>query len=466
MSPELNELLLKVACSPLIDGGDRTAAARLILATVRQGLAIARASIWLYQGHEQLGCELLDSHCSDNSEQLPKLSQQQFPNYFMALHSERNIVAPDAQRDPRTAEFTHNYLQPLGIGAMLDTPIRHHGQMIGILCAEHVGPPRQWLADEITFTANLADLYGRAISAAERLQYEQRLEQANSQLEQRVAERTAQLEQSLDDLRTMQEQLVESEKMAALGNLVAGVAHEVNTPLGVAVTAASHCRDELQLLEQLHQQQRLTEREFSQRLHSLKQGIGLVESNLGRAANLVRDFKRSAADQSCAERNRFMLNDYLQTLASSLGPLLRQHQIQLQLALPAGIECDTYPGALAQVITNLATNAARYAFPEPRQQDARLSISASLVDDDIFLQISDNGIGMGEQVRKRAFEPFFTTGRGKGGTGLGLAIVYNLVTQTLGGTISLASAPHAGSHFDSCLPRVAPHRPPAQPADH
>ncbi len=457
MTPELDELLLNVACSPLIDDGDRTAAARLILTTVRQGLAVDRASIWLYQGPTLLGCELLDSRCGDHGERLPKLSQQQFPNYFMALYSERNIVASDALQDPRTAEFASCYLQPLAIGAMLDTPIRHRGQMIGIICAEHVGGPRQWLADEITFTANLADLYCRAISAAERLQYEQQLEQANSQLEQRVAERTAQLEQSLENLRTMQGQLVESEKMAALGNLVAGVAHEVNTPLGVAMTAASHCREELQTLEQLHQQQQLTEREFNQRLYSLKLGLGLVENNLERAASLVRDFKRTAADQSCTERDRFMLDDYLKTLASSLGPLLRQHQIQLQLALPAGIECDSYPGALAQVITNLATNAARYAFPEPHQQEARLTISASLVDDDIFLQISDNGAGMGEQIRKRAFEPFFTTGRGKGGTGLGLAIVYNLVTQTLGGTISLVSAPHAGSHFDICMPRVAPH---------
>lgn len=456
MTAELDELLLNVASSPLIDSGDRLAAARLILATVRQGLSVARASIWLHQGPTLLHCELLDSHCGDDGSTLPTISQQQIGNYFAQLGHERTLMICDTSQDPRVAEFFHDYLQPFAIGALLDAPIRHHGQMIGIVSIEHIGGPRQWLADEINFAANLADLYGRAVSAAERVRYEQQLEQANNQLEQRVTERTIQLEKSLTDLRTMQNKLIESEKMAALGNLVAGVAHEVNSPLGVAITAASHCREELKTLEQQYQQHQLTEREFNQRLESLNQGLGLVEHNLERAANLVRDFKRTAADQSCGERAHFTLDEYLNTLASSLGPLLRQHQIQLQLVLPANIECDSYPGALAQVITNLAINAARYAFPEPRPQAAVLTISASLIDDDIFLQISDNGIGMSEQIRKRVFEPFFTTGRNKGGTGLGLALVYNLVTQTLGGTVRLSTAPHAGSHFDLCLPRIAP----------
>ena len=127
MTPALEELLLKVACSSLIDDGDRTAAARLILSAVRQGLAVDRASIWLYQGHERLSCELLDSRGSDNGQHLPKLSQQKFPNYFMALYGERNIVADDALQDPRTAEFASGYLQPLAIGAML-------GLLAGLIC--------------------------------------------------------------------------------------------------------------------------------------------------------------------------------------------------------------------------------------------------------------------------------------------------------------------------------------------
>ena len=457
INERLQQILLRVSCSPALDSGDTNAASDLLLDAACDGLAIARSSIWLSEPEQELRC--LRLHCAGSPDQAQPdlvLTNSDYPAYFAALASERAIVADDAHQHPATREFSHGYLTPLGIGALLDIPLRHRGRMVGIICCEHVGGQRQWLPAEITFTANLADLFGRVLTAGERLAYEQQLEQANVTLEQRVAARTLELEQALDDQRKMQRQLVENEKMAALGQLVAGVAHEVNSPLGVAVTGVSHCITELAELDQRYRQGQLTESDFNQRLLGLQQGLTLVDSNLQRAARLIADFKRTAADQSNDDRQQFLLDDYLRSISNSLGPLFRHHGVQLELQLPSAVHCDSYPGALAQIITNLATNSMRYGFGEGFSGKPTLLISASQVEDDIYLSINDNGLGMSEVVRQRVFEPFFTTGRASGGTGLGLAIVHNLVTNTLGGQIRLDSAPNAGCHIEIRFPRCAP----------
>ena len=454
---QLQQILLQVSCSPELDSGNSDTATDLLLEAACQGLAISRCSIWLNQPGQGLRCLRLHNLAAPELRQ-PELvlTAHDYPAYFTALASERAIVADDAHRHPATREFSQSYLTPLGIGALLDIPLRHRGQMVGIICCEHVGGPRPWQAEEITFTANLADLFGRVLTAGERLAYERQLEQANATLEQRVTARTLELEQALEQQRKMQRQLVDNEKMAALGQLVAGVAHEVNSPLGVAVTGVSHCITELTELDHRYRNGQLTESDFTLRLSSLQQGLTLVDANLQRAARLIADFKRTAADQSNDDRQQFLLDDYLRTICNSLGPLFRRHGVQLELQLAAAVQCDSYPGALAQIITNLATNSMRYGFGEGFSGKAALLISASLVEDDIYLSVNDNGQGMSEVVRQRVFEPFFTTGRGSGGTGLGLAIVHNLVTNTLGGQIRLDSAPHAGCHIEIRFPRVAP----------
>ncbi|MBQ1784346.1 MAG: GAF domain-containing sensor histidine kinase [Gammaproteobacteria bacterium] len=459
LSERLQQILLRVSCSPALDSGDTNTASDLLLDAACDGLSIARSSIWLSEPGQGLRCLRLRLRSIDHPEQSQPslvLTDNDYPAYFAALASERAIVADDAHQHPATREFRGGYLIPLGIGAMLDIPLRHRGRMIGIICCEHVGGPRPWQPTEITFTANLADLFGRVVTAGERLAYEQQLEQANATLEQRVTARTLELEQALDEQRNMQRQLVENEKMAALGQLVTGVAHEVNSPLGVAVTGVSHCITELAELDHRYRHGKLTESDFNQRLSSLQQGLTLVEGNLQRAARLVTDFKRTAADQSNDDRQRFLLDDYLLSISNSLSPLFRHHGVQLQLELPSAVQCDSYPGALAQIITNLATNSMRYGFGPGFSGKATLLISASQVEEDIYLSINDNGLGMSEVVRQRVFEPFFTTGRAAGGTGLGLAIVHNLVTNTLGGQIRLDSAPNAGCHIEIRFPRCAP----------
>src|SRR5690606_39216857 len=198
-----------------------------------------------------------------------------------------------------------DYLIPLGITALLDAPIHHRGEMTGIVSCEHQGSPRIWTDNDVAFVSALADLYGRALSAEQRNNYERQLQLSNEQLEQKVKERTQWLEDALRNLTHTQAKLIESEKLASVGRMVSGLAHEINTPLGIAVTSASHCETELKHLERLFNQRELAEDDFKQFLLAFTEGMHLVSHNLNRAAHLVQNFRLTGAIQTSAEEEEF-----------------------------------------------------------------------------------------------------------------------------------------------------------------
>jgi signal transduction histidine kinase len=290
---------------------------------------------------------------------------------------------------------------------------------------------------------------------------EAELARANEGLEQRVYERTIDLEiardaaeQSLADLRATREQLVEAEKLAALGGLVAGVAHEINTPLGVAVTAASHLEGEVTRLSRLDGEGRMTRADFDAFLSAVRDGSGLVLRNLRRAEALVRGFKQVAADQASGERRTIALGPYLEEVLASLRPTFRRKPWTIEIDCEDGLVLDTWPGAIYQVVVNLVMNAIVHGFAA--RDGGRVRIAARGSGDRVVLEVADDGCGMAEDVRRRVFEPFYTTRRGQGGTGLGLHIAWSLVTRTLGGRIEVDSEPGVGTRFRIELPRVAP----------
>jgi PAS domain S-box-containing protein len=273
----------------------------------------------------------------------------------------------------------------------------------------------------------------------------------NHELEERVIARTAELQASLDDLHLAQDRLVEAEKMASLGELVAGVAHEINTPVGIGVTAASHLQDAAAAIaEQMPHGLRRSQLERFIRTASLSSAT--ILSNLQRASDLIRGFKDVAVDRSSEQRRRFGLCPYLEEILRSLGPKIKHTPYRVELHCAGQIEMDSYPGALAQVISNLFMNAVIHGFDE-REQGV-FDIRAEQHGDEVVLQVRDDGRGMNREEATRIFDPFYTTKRGSGGSGLGMHIVYNQITHTLGGGVVVHSEPGVGTHFMIRLPRT------------
>lgn len=453
MKPSLENILLTVSKSHVIDEGNIAQAERLIIESLIQGLDIPRAGIWLSNANKSaIECKLLvDTFHQTEIENL-SLKRVDYPHYFSQLDNERAIIANDAQTDSVTKEFVQVYLKPNDIRAMLDIPIRHKGKMIGIICLEQIGNIKQWSQDEVTFSAAISDLYGRAISAFERNQYQYQLEQQNQNLEAQVKQRTQALENSLEHLQQAQDKLIESEKMASLGNLVAGVAHEVNTPIGIAITGITHSIESIKELETLLTSNKLSKPKFEQSLAHIKTANELIYNNLTRAVDLIQNFKQTAADQSGYEKYTFNLAHYIDNTLSSLKPLLKSYKVILSTDLKPDIELYSVPGCIAQIITILVQNACYHAYPT-NQSERRFIFKLYKQDEMIILSGKDNGKGIAKEVLNRVFEPFYTTSRKDGGTGLGLSILYNLVVKQLNGEVQLITEPHQGCEFILTFPQ-------------
>jgi len=280
-------------------------------------------------------------------------------------------------------------------------------------------------------------------------------------LERRVMERTARLDaanlelrETLGQLEQIQTQLVQSGKMAALGDLVAGVAHEINTPVGVGVTAASHLENETREIATLYGEGRMKRGDLDRYLALCQNGAKLILSNLNRAAELIRSFKQVAVDQSGEGRRTFRVKEYLAEVCLSLRPVLKNTGHRLEISCPEDLELNSYPGAFSQIVTNFITNSLAHAYDE--DEVGSLLFEIGLQGGNVLFRYSDDGKGMTGDQLSHAFDPFFTTNRKKGGSGLGLHIVYNLVTQKLLGTIACESKPGKGTVFVLLFPAVIP----------
>jgi ligand-binding sensor domain-containing protein/signal transduction histidine kinase len=282
---------------------------------------------------------------------------------------------------------------------------------------------------------------------------ERDLQETRDALTAEVAEKTRaneDLEQALKQLRIAQAQLVQSEKLASLGALVAGVAHEINTPVGVGVTAASTLQDWAARVQQQQANATLTRSELDRFLQIAGESTQILLKNLQRAADLIQSFKQVAVDQSSGERRRFEVRAYIDEVLLSLAPRLNRTPHKVAVECPPSLVIDSYPGALAQILTNFLGNSLAHAFPSGQAGQIRISVAAE--DTCVLLRYSDNGIGIPRENLVRIYDPFFTTKRGAGGSGLGMHIVYNLVTQLLGGSIAATSTEGQGTTFEVRFP--------------
>jgi len=234
--------------------------------------------------------------------------------------------------------------------------------------------------------------------------------------------------------------------MAALGTLVAGVAHEINGPLGIAVSATNHLIIDCDRIDLARRENRLSQTVIAEFMDRLKQGLSISFGNLRRAAELVSSFDKVARDQKTEQAREIDLADYMADIVRSLEPILRSARIYVDQDIPPGISLTVSPGALAQTMTNLAQNAVRHAFVGIA--NPTFSICARRDDDgSILLIVSDNGCGMSDRMRAQAFDPMTIASRSEAGTGLGLHIAHHLVTKVMKGQIDLQSAPGKGTIF-------------------
>ena len=272
-----------------------------------------------------------------------------------------------------------------------------------------------------------------------------------SHLEQTVSQRTAELSaanitlvDSLEQLKQAQTELIRSEKMASLGILVSGIAHEVNTPLGVAITAASHQKGELRITQNRLTDNQLTRSGFESFLAECEETETLLSNNLNRAAVLIKSFKKIAVDQASDEARFINLHAYLDEIVMSLRPKLKHTHIEVLNRSPDTININIAPGALAQIITNLILNSFIHGFKNGTVAGAITLEAERRGEQELCIIYQDNGDGMSTHVLERIYDPFYTTRRSEGGSGLGMNIVYNLVTSKLNGHIETTSQPGEG----------------------
>ncbi|RRJ84285.1 PAS domain S-box protein [Aestuariirhabdus litorea] len=251
-------------------------------------------------------------------------------------------------------------------------------------------------------------------------------------------------------LKQAQQQLISAEKLSALGSMVAGIAHEINTPVGIGVTAASHLHGCTQQLIHSFEQQTLSRSELKKYLDTATEGTQILLKNLSRAAELTASFKQVSVDQSTSSIRTIRLSNYLHEMLVSLRPLLKKTPHEVQLECDPSISITTNPGALYQVFSNLVINSLQHGFSE--QDKGIIKVHCNLSGECLLIHYCDNGSGMEEEQLSRMFEPFFTTRRAAGNTGLGMHLVYNLVTESLKGTINVQSLPGKGIHINIQIP--------------
>ncbi|MGH8853610.1 MAG: GAF domain-containing sensor histidine kinase [Telluria sp.] len=347
----------------------------------------------------------------------------------------RNLVANGLVKQP---------LGNTGIASWMGAPMLVHDQPYGVLIVQSYDPSTIYTKADLDLLAFMASHVAVALA---RMQADLRIRQTKETLEAQ----NAALNEALHKLQEAQSELVRQEKLASLGRLVAGVAHEINTPLGICVTATSHLVQELKLTREELAAGEMTEDSLDSFLDIVDQSLRIMTTNTQRAAALVRSFKQVAVDQSSDDIRHFNLGTYLNEVLLSLQPKLKGRPVKVEVDCPKDLVLDSFPGAVSQIVTNMVMNSLVHGFEH--EQAGTIAIRAALEGGEVALEYGDDGAGMDAETLDKLFDPFFTTRRGTGGSGLGAHILYNLVTGPLGGTVKVESAPGQGLRYQLRFPQ-------------
>lgn len=332
----------------------------------------------------------------------------------------------------------------VGIASWIGAPMLVHDKAYGVLVVQSYDPTIVYSKAELDLLAFIASHVAVAIA---RMQADRAIRKAKESLEAQ----NAALNRALTQLQEAQSELVRQEKLASLGRLVAGVAHEINTPLGICVTATSHLVQELKLTREELADGSMTQESLDAFLDVVDQSLRIMTTNTQRAAALVRSFKQVAVDQSSDDIRSFNLGAYVNEVLLSLQPKLKGRPVKVEVDCPKDLVLESFPGAVSQILTNMLMNSLVHGFE--REQAGQIRIHAALEEDMVVFEYGDDGAGMDADTLAKLFDPFFTTKRGSGGSGLGAHILYNLVTGALGGTLRVESEPGKGLRYHLRFPR-------------
>lgn len=329
----------------------------------------------------------------------------------------------------------------MGIEGYVGTPLHDsNGNVMGLTVALYSQPIK-----DVEFTRTVFEIFsGRIAAEIERTEYQQHLED-------KIHERTQHLEDAMDDLKDTQSKLIRQEKLASLGGVVAGVAHEINTPLGIAKTGHSLQVDKLNALAQAFKDKKLTESFMNQYLSDAQEISHTVSANLERAIDLVQHFKLAAVDRIDDAIHKHNLFDMAAHVERLLEPEFLRCQVQCNISIDKKIELDTHGSDLSLVLNNLIMNACVHAFED--RENGLIEMIAIEKGNQVEIDIKDNGCGVKEELKETVFDPFVTSKRNKGGTGLGMNIVHNHITNKLGGTIELITPKEGGTQWHIVLPK-------------
>lgn len=431
-------LLLVLAASWLVRRGLRRR--HQIQETIRQSEARLKLALWS-SGTEMWHIDLRDNSIYRDN-QLPHIAAsedaqtQTLAGYLPFLH-------PDDKPAVSKALYAHLKQQTPNFEASYRTLDRDHNWIWLLSRGEVVERSKDGRALRMSGTSSDINALKQAEDALRAL---------NEDLELRVERRTAELNErnselrsALEELTQTQHKLLEAEKLAALGGLVAGVAHEINTPVGVAVTAASFLHGEARQLQQTLAAGRASTADLQRFGAKAQQSSDMILRNLRSASRLISSFKQVAVAQSNDDMAVVDLGECLEQILITLGPMLKKSPHRVDLSIEKPIEIRTSPGALYQIVTNLVTNSLTHGFA--KTQVGCIHMEAKLAAGQVTLSYRDDGVGMSPEILAHLYDPFFTTRRGQGGSGLGMHIVYNLVTQILHGDIQCHSEPGVGTTF-------------------
>jgi two-component system, NtrC family, sensor kinase len=376
----------------------------------------------------------------DPQQKITLASPDQSPTAWVILHGRDLVMRADAAQidGPQGRGWGQGSIAEHWMGCPL---LDHQHEALGAMVIQSYDAEHTFSDEDQALFHLIASHVSNALQG---LQSKDRLERA-------VRERTLLLEQRNAALQEAQSELVRQEKLASLGRLVAGVAHEINTPLGICVTATSHLVQELKLARADMAAGALSEDSLLQFFEVVEQSLKILSTNTERAATLVRSFKQVAVDQSSDGMRPFGLKAYLAEVLLSLQPRLKGRPVKVALDCAEALVLDSFPGAVSQIVTNLVINSLVHGYAPG--QGGTIRIAARLDGAMVVLEYGDDGAGMEQGALAQLFDPFFTTRRGQGGSGLGAHILYNLATGPLGGTVQADSAPGQGLRYRFRFPQ-------------